>query len=178
MFPVFHGKPKLTHAVPCVPPLLGRDHSAGQQRIPAEKYVKQEPPARCRCTRPVALFLIIRLLCRKRRLPYHSCRNRCWPPRRRSGHLPGAADPAWSRPPGGGDARRREACRLPAHRGRHRQASPGAGAVSPVGWGEISGLGALAVRVFGHSASGRGPPIPPMPTSVRCTASGCRRNRR
>ena len=160
MRPVFHSKPKLTHAVLCVPPLLGRDHSAGQQRIPAEKYVKQEPPARCRCTRPVALFLIIRLLCRKRRLPYHSCRNRCWPPRRRSGHLPGAADPAWSRPPGGGDARRREACRLPAHRGRHRQASPGAGRRKSPGWGrwpsESSGI----------PPSGRGPPIPPMPTSV------------
>lgn len=40
MRPVFHGKPKLTHAVPCVPPLLGRDHSAGQQRIFAERDIK------------------------------------------------------------------------------------------------------------------------------------------
>ena len=46
MFPVFHGKPKLTHAVPCVPPLLGRDHSAGQQRIFAERDIKlpHSPP--------------------------------------------------------------------------------------------------------------------------------------
>lgn len=40
MFPVFHGKPKLPHAVPCVPPLLGRDNSAGQQRIFAERDIK------------------------------------------------------------------------------------------------------------------------------------------
>lgn len=40
MFPVFHGKPKLPHAVPCVSSLMGRDHSAGQQRIFAERDIK------------------------------------------------------------------------------------------------------------------------------------------